>query len=491
MASSTLLNVSGQQAQTNSDADAALAGLANAGSIEPAFALASSSSSRAKDITGTASLPQAATAGTTEPQAAVFSGPAAPAPPTYTYITPTAAGPNLSNNAAALSAPDQSTLQLPMGADSAPAAVTVAHRPDVWAPGVWVGELQVSPGPLSVVTLKMSAAGDILTGDAIYWDAQQSKMRSVMIQPVQPTASIAAASSTPAQQLQEAAASSSSSTSRAWQQQQQRAAGAGQLHAVFEYEQPDRPQAALPVARTVQRMQGSAALFKGPAEGRAVDSAPQGIALGLGGSSGSSSSSSSSTARRRQLKRKLQQQQPPPAAGTDNSGSWQVDVLVAVTPAAAAAGGGIDALATAAALAVAKANKAYVDSSVSVRLNLTAVRQVTYTEPPQAPGNSPSQILDDVTSGKIPEIQNLRNELSADLVLLFNNDSTTCGLSWGYNIQSDAYFNADHGYATIMSGCWYGHVLAHEVTHTLGCGHLWENEHMYGDTLPYGFGYMR
>lgn len=68
-----------------------------------------------------------------------------------------------------------------MGADSAPAAVTVAHRPDVWAPGVWVGELQVSPGPLSVVTLKMSAAGDILTGDAIYWDAQQSKMRSVMV----------------------------------------------------------------------------------------------------------------------------------------------------------------------------------------------------------------------------------------------------------------------------------------------------------------------
>ncbi|WIA34755.1 hypothetical protein OEZ86_013062 [Tetradesmus obliquus] len=287
MASSTLLNVAGQQAQTNSDADAALAGLASAGS--------SSSSSRAEDITGTASLPQAATAGTTEPQAAVFSGPAAPAPPTYTYITPTAAGPNLSNNAAALSAPDQLTLQLPMGADSAPAAVTVAHRPDVWAPGVWVGELQVSPGPLSVVTLKMSAAGDVLT---------------------------------------------------------------------------------------------------------------------------------------------------------------------------------------AAALAVAKANKAYVDSSVSVRLNLTAVRQVTYTEPPQAPGNSPSQILDDVTNGKIPEIQTLRNELSADLVLLFNNDSTTCGLSWGYNIQSDAYFNADHGYATIMSGCWYGHVLAHEVTHTLGCGHLWENEHI-------------
>lgn len=66
MASSTLLNVSGQQAQTNSDADAALAGLASAGS--------SSSSSRAEDITGTASLPQAATAGTTEPQAAVFSG---------------------------------------------------------------------------------------------------------------------------------------------------------------------------------------------------------------------------------------------------------------------------------------------------------------------------------------------------------------------------------------------------------------------------------
>jgi hypothetical protein len=89
--------------------------------------------------------------------------------------------------------------------------------------------------------------------------------------------------------------------------------------------------------------------------------------------------------------------------------------------------------------------------------------QVAYTEPPEVPDKSPGQILNDVTNGKIPEVQTLRDELGADLVLLFNNDTTTCGLSWGYNIRSDFYFNMEHGYAVIMAGCWHGHVVAHEV----------------------------
>jgi hypothetical protein len=114
-------------------------------------------------------------------------GPAATAPPTFTYITPVFAGPTFPDRpatelkAAASAAPDQLILQLPMGPNSAPQAVTVTRRADVWAPDVWVGELQVSPGPLSVVTLKMSAAGGVVTGDAIYWDAQQAQMRSVMV----------------------------------------------------------------------------------------------------------------------------------------------------------------------------------------------------------------------------------------------------------------------------------------------------------------------
>jgi hypothetical protein len=68
-----------------------------------------------------------------------------------------------------------------MGPDNAPQAVTAVRRADVWAPDVWVGELQASPGPLSVVTLTMLETGGVIAGDAIYWDAQQSMMRSVLV----------------------------------------------------------------------------------------------------------------------------------------------------------------------------------------------------------------------------------------------------------------------------------------------------------------------
>jgi hypothetical protein len=207
-----------------------------------------------------------------------------------------------------------------------------------------------------------------------------------------------AASTAPAQQLQDVTYSSTSSSARLQQQQQEKSPAAGLLHAVIEYQLPDRPEAPLPVTREgAQGRQSSAIAVTGKnpgaserdvapvdphsvtSSGGAADSNSGRSVLRLGGSDGSSNSSSSSmdTDRRLRLRRRLLRQKQLAASGGIDE-SWQVDVLVVVTPAAAAAGGGgIDAVATAAALAVAKANKAYIDSQVNVQLNLKAVRQVS------------------------------------------------------------------------------------------------------------------
>jgi hypothetical protein len=209
----------------------------------------------------------------------------------------------------------------------------------------------------------------------------------VQIQPVQQTASAAASGALSVQQQLQAVTSSSSSTV-SQQQQQEKAAAAPKLHAVYQYEPPNRPEAALPVSRRMQASSNAARISAASVASdkqsttAAYADAPSSSGTRLAPKSSEShgnglrlgskdASSSSSTARRRQLKQTTLQEQQQPDAGI-----WHVDVLVVVSPAAAASGGGLDAAAVAAALAVAKANKAYVDSQVGVRLNLVAVRQV-------------------------------------------------------------------------------------------------------------------
>jgi hypothetical protein len=210
----------------------------------------------------------------------------------------------------------------------------------------------------------------------------------LQIQPVQTMASAAAAAtSIPTQQQLHAAASSSSS----WQQQQQQlehapAAAAAQLHAVFEYEPPDRLEAPLPVARKPKSRANSTGQDAQAIAPHAYDSHASVTAvrhsstsddtllstgsIAGGGNSDSSSSSSSAARQRRSLL------QPAAAAAAAADVIPQVDVLVVVTPAAAASGGGFEAVTAAAALAIAKANKAYIDSDIGVRLDLKSVRQV-------------------------------------------------------------------------------------------------------------------
>lgn len=78
--------------------------------------------------------------------------------------------------------PEQLQLTLPLGSSDTPQPVMVVHRADVHSTGVWVGELQVAPGPLSVVTLVLTEdTGTVLYGDAIYWDPEVAKMRTVMV----------------------------------------------------------------------------------------------------------------------------------------------------------------------------------------------------------------------------------------------------------------------------------------------------------------------
>lgn len=154
----------------------------------------------------------------------------------------------------------------------------------------------------------------------------------------------------------------SSSSSSTHQVEAAPAAGftAPQLHAVVQAAEPDRPEAEplLPYQR-LQRTAGAVA------------------AKSDGGTAGTTSSSSGgwiSDSFGTRAGRRLQQ--------STLSGRWQNDLLVVVTPAALEATGGSAAVTAAVAMAVAKANKAYIDSDVNVQLNLLGVRQVGSRQEP-------------------------------------------------------------------------------------------------------------
>lgn len=60
--------------------------------------------------------------------------------------------------------------------------VTATHRPDVHAPGVWVGQLAGFEGPLSVVTLvQQSGPSAVIYGDVLYVDRDAGFVHSYKV----------------------------------------------------------------------------------------------------------------------------------------------------------------------------------------------------------------------------------------------------------------------------------------------------------------------
>ncbi|MFN7919501.1 MAG: M12 family metallo-peptidase [Bryobacteraceae bacterium] len=104
-----------------------------------------------------------------------------------------------------------------------------------------------------------------------------------------------------------------------------------------------------------------------------------------------------------------------------------IDVLVAYTASARAAAGGTTAIANQIALAVTEANQGYANSGVIQRLRLVNTVEVTFDE-----SVGFNATLDALTAGSGPfgAVQTLRNQSNADMVSLWINNASGCGLSW-------------------------------------------------------------
>jgi hypothetical protein len=82
------------------------------------------------------------------------------------------------------------------------------------------------------------------------------------------------------------------------------------------------------------------------------------------------------------------------------------------------------------------------------------------------------------------------SQLGADLVSLFNNAGGVCGIGLMCNAGGPVVPGCNI-WSAVMSGCWQGYTLAHELGHNQGCGHNVEDGRSVFEWAPYAFGYRR
>lgn len=134
-----------------------------------------------------------------------------------------------------------------------------------------------------------------------------------------------------------------------------------------------------------------------------------------------------------------------------------------------------------------QANQVFANSDTNVRINLVGIRPANYA----ASGNLSLDLarLAATGDGYMDEVPALRDQLGADLVILFDPMYTAVAAGLAY-IPNTASPNAALGYAV----CCYsgnttfdGYTVAHELGHTLGADH--DADHGPGGTPAYARGY--
>jgi hypothetical protein len=144
---------------------------------------------------------------------------------------------------------------------------------------------------------------------------------------------------------------------------------------------------------------------------------------------------------------------------------------------------------------VAKANQAYIDSKVNLKLRVVNVTQVAYTET-----NSNDTALSDLTYGRstFGNVATLRAQYGADLVTLirpFNyKTQLSCGVAW-VNGANGTTMSSRYGFSVVSdgtdaAGSYYcsDFTLAHELGHNMGSAHDVAHSNVQGK-FPYSYGY--
>jgi peptidyl-Asp metalloendopeptidase len=159
-----------------------------------------------------------------------------------------------------------------------------------------------------------------------------------------------------------------------------------------------------------------------------------------------------------------------------------IDVMVVYTPAARVAAGGTAAIEALITLAVAQSNTNYLQSLVTPRIRLVYKAEVSYTE---AGFSTDLDRLTNPSDGYMDDVQTWRNTYGADLVSLWINDSSSCGLAWLMTTVSSTF--ESHGFSTVHWDCAVGNFsFVHEIGHNMGCAHDRENA---GGSGAYSYSY--
>lgn len=161
-----------------------------------------------------------------------------------------------------------------------------------------------------------------------------------------------------------------------------------------------------------------------------------------------------------------------------------IDVMVVYTSGARAAAGGTAAMEALITLAFTESNSAYQQSLVTPRLRLVYKAEVNYVETTFA---TDLNRLTNPSDGYLDEVHAWRNAYGADLVSLWLNNSSSCGLAWQM-VSLSSSFEAN-AFSTIHWDCATGYYsFSHEMGHNMGCTHDRANASGAGlDSYSYGW----
>jgi hypothetical protein len=152
-----------------------------------------------------------------------------------------------------------------------------------------------------------------------------------------------------------------------------------------------------------------------------------------------------------------------------------IDVMIVWTPAAQSAGGGVAAMQSLAQASIDNTNLTYLNSGIAQRVRLVHTQQVSYTERTTCAGgtNKFDCAIYDITDdgdGYMDNVHTLRDTHGADLVSLFINDTTYCGLGW---LPLPSAGTAGYGFSVLYwNFCPVGvKAFVHELGHNMGAHH--------------------
>lgn len=158
--------------------------------------------------------------------------------------------------------------------------------------------------------------------------------------------------------------------------------------------------------------------------------------------------------------------------GRAENGPAELDVMVVYTADARAEEGGTEAMLAAAEQAISLANTAYENSGAAVSLNLVYTGELSGEESSSFSTNL--NRISTASDGYFDEVDSLRGEYYADMVVLMVAGGEYCGIGW-YPTTLSSLQAGYLAFSVVSTNCISYHSFAHEIGHNLGLRHDVDN----------------